>query len=250
MRRRALLLALGLGVVVTGCGKTTRRDAIMDLRPALSQIRADLLALAPSLLDAGRIAPDGAARVPPDVLAIDAKDPARDNTIVIGLPALRDPYNVKNDAPLEAGFAYKHRFLDCLRDVADGSASGSEPASPVHRAGCESAARARYALVYRVAEHRPARFDLPKGGELVFEPGHVVVEWHVVDLGPSEARKATVLAELVVRADTPETLDLSVDKGAELGLVEARRQAAEALSQRIVSALAKALEGRARSIAF
>jgi len=245
--RAAVLVALGLVWGASGCKKESRRDAIADLRPALTQIRQDLLALAPSLPEATRITE---VSVPDGVLEIDQRDPARDNTIIIGLPSLRDPYNVKHDAPLEAGFAYRHRFLDCLRDMADGSASGSEPATPEHRAGCERAAKARYALVYRVAQHKPARFDLPKGGELVFEPGHLQVEWHVVDLGPPEARKATVVGALVLAADTPETLDLAIDPGAELGLVEARRQAAEALSRLVLTDLARALAGKARSIAL
>ncbi|MCC6621962.1 MAG: hypothetical protein IT385_11940 [Deltaproteobacteria bacterium] len=246
MRALALALAGALGSA-SACGKESRRDAIMPLRPALSQLRSDLLALVPTLRDAQQIGAGDLSRLPGDALVVDARDAAREDTIIIGVPSLRDPYNVRNDAPLEAGFAYRHRFLDCLRDVADGSTSGNEPASPEHRAGCERASKARWALVYRVAEHKPARFDMAQG-ELVFEPGRVAVEWHVVDLGPEGARKATVVGELVVRAETPQTLDLDVDVGAELGLVEARRQAADALSKLVEAALVRELTGKVRSI--
>jgi hypothetical protein len=244
---RLAALFLGALVALGGCSKQSRRDAVMDLRPRLSAIRGDLVGLAPSLPDIGKVT---SGDLPAGALEIDAVDAARDNTIVIGLGTLRDPYDRKLDDVLEVGFAYHHRYLGCLRDVSDGSKSGDAPADEGYRASCQRAADARYALVYRVARHTPARFELPKGGELLFEPGEIVVEWFVVDLGPPEARAAKLVGQLVTSAKTPETLDLSFDKGAEPGLVEARRQAAAGLARSILDELSRALVGKARHVSL
>ncbi|MFO0746844.1 MAG: hypothetical protein U1F43_14405 [Myxococcota bacterium] len=232
-------------LLLAGCKKDTRRDVLTDLRPKLSQLRSDLVALAPSLPDVGTVQ---AARVPEGVLDIDDDDPAQDNTIIIGLDALRAPNDMRKDDPLEAGFAYRHRYLGCLRDSVDGSESGSQPADEGYRALCDRAASARYALIYRVAKSVPARFEKPAGGEFTYEPGSLAVEWFVVDLGPPEARAAKVVGELVTSAKTPESMTISVDVGTAPGMVDARKQAAAALSDAIRGELVKALQGKAHHV--
>ena len=92
--RWSALVIVGVTTLLAACQQTTRREAIADLRPRLSAIRNDLVALVPNLPDAGTVK---AARIPEDALELDAQDATRDNTIIIGLAALRDPYDARKD---------------------------------------------------------------------------------------------------------------------------------------------------------
>ena len=227
---------------LAACGGPTKRDLLKPLQPRLSAVRADLKDALPTLPEVGSVTTVEL----PDGMSIDDDNGSEDDTIIIAAEALRAPSDARQDEPLEVGFAYRHRFLTCLRDTADGRQSGEELGDAAYEADCRRASEARFALVYRVAKLVPARFEQPAGGELTYEPGSVAVEWFVFALPTSG--KPTRVGQFATRVVTPDTLSVEAEPNKPIDMLAARTEAAAVMSQATLAEAAKVLATKAKHV--
>lgn len=238
---RALAVCL---LVMTACGGPTKRDVLKPLQPKLSAVRAALMDVVPLLPNTGSVT----ATELPDGLNLDDDDSGADGAIIIGVDALRNPADLRQDDPLAVGFAYRHRFLSCLRDTTNDQKTANEAADPAYEADCRRAAEARHALVYRVSENQPARFEQPANAELTYETGSLAVEWFVFVLPSEKNSKAERVGQFTTRVVTPQSLSIEAEPNKPIDMLVARTEAASVMSAALLVEAAKVLATRAKHV--